>query len=54
MKTNTHFYHTSLNYFWNEKYLSQNFVDRIKTHIFCSIIFFFENCAFREIMWKIF
>jgi hypothetical protein len=30
-----------------------NVVDKIKTHIFCSIIFFFfENCAVYEIMWK--
>ena len=24
----------------------------IKTHILCSIVFFFENCAAYEIIWK--
>jgi hypothetical protein len=27
-------------------------VDEIKTHILCSIMFFFENRAVYEIMWK--
>jgi len=27
----------------------KNFTEQIKTHISCSITFFFENC---EIMWK--
>jgi hypothetical protein len=25
---------------------------KIKTHILCSITFFFENCALLEIMWE--
>jgi hypothetical protein len=28
------------------------FVEKIKTHILCSITFFFENRAVYEIMWK--
>jgi len=28
------------------------FVEKIKTHILCSMTFFFENCAVYEIMWK--
>ena len=27
-------------------------VEKIKTHILCSITFFSENCAIYEIMWK--
>jgi len=27
-------------------------VEKIKTHILCSIIFFFENYAVYEVMWK--
>jgi len=29
-----------------------NFVEKIKTHILCSITFFFFNLAIYEIMWK--
>jgi HKD family nuclease len=33
--------------------VSEIVVEKIKTHILCSITFFFsENCAFYEIMWK--
>jgi hypothetical protein len=31
---------------------SYKFVDEIKTHILCSMIFFFENGLFCEIIWK--
>jgi hypothetical protein len=31
---------------------SDKFVEKIKTHILCAIIFFFENRAVYEIMWK--
>jgi len=27
-------------------------VDEIKTHVLCSITFFFQSCADYEIMWK--
>jgi hypothetical protein len=27
-------------------------VEKIKTHILCSVIFFFENRAVSEVMWK--
>jgi len=27
-------------------------IEKIKTHVFCSITFFFENRAVYEIMWK--
>jgi len=42
MKTDIHFL----------SYLAQFFVDKIKTHILCSVIIFFENRAVYEIMWK--
>ena len=32
--------------------VSHKFVHKIKTHISCSIIFFFEDHAVCEIMWK--
>ena len=32
--------------------LQTKVVDKIKTHILCSIFFFFENRAVYEIMWK--
>jgi len=33
--------------------VSDKFVEKIKTHILCSITFFFEKPAVREIIWKI-
>jgi len=32
--------------------LQRNGVGKIKTHILCSITFFFENRAIYEIMWE--
>jgi len=32
--------------------VTDKFVDKIKTHTSCSLIFFFENRAVYEIMWK--
>jgi len=32
--------------------VSDKFVEKIKTHILCSVIFFFENLAVYEITWK--
>ena len=32
--------------------VSVKIVENIKTHILCSITFFFENCAVYETMWK--
>jgi hypothetical protein len=43
--------HISLRYALNKKCCSQKFVEKNEPHILCSI-FFFENPAIREIMWK--
>ena len=53
MKTNIHFYHTSLIYSQNEKYMRQN-LQRKSKHTFVSnnLFFFLENRAFYEIMGK--
>ena len=32
--------------------ISDKVVEKIKTHILCSITFFFENRAVHEVMWK--
>jgi len=32
--------------------LRTKFLEELKTHILCSVIFFFENRAVYEIMWK--
>jgi hypothetical protein len=32
--------------------LQTEVVEKIKTHILCSVTFFFENCTVGEIMWK--
>jgi hypothetical protein len=34
------------------KMFQTNVAEKIKTHILCSIMFFPENRAFYEIMWK--
>jgi hypothetical protein len=32
--------------------VSQKFVEKVKTHIFCSIVFFSKRRALYEIIWK--
>ena len=46
------FYHNSLNLILGWKTFQKKDVEKIKTHIFCSVIFF-ENRAVYEIMRKI-
>jgi hypothetical protein len=43
--------HEDLRTFMINSRVSDKFVEKIKTHISCSI-FFFESCAIFEIMWK--
>jgi len=49
MKTNIHFYHTSLSSSYNEKCFKV--VENIKTHILYFVTFF-KNRAVYEKMWK--
>jgi len=52
MKTNIHI-GSYLNQFFVEcEMLQLKVVEKIKTHILCAIIFFFENSVVYEIMWK--
>jgi len=49
----TFFNNISLNSSWSEKCFGQKeAVKKIKTHILCSINFFFENYTVYEIIWK--
>jgi len=34
------------------RYVSEKFVEKIKTQVLCSIAFFFQSRAVYEIMWK--
>jgi hypothetical protein len=38
------FYHISRIASYNKEYLRKKFVDKIKTHILCSVIFFLAIC----------
>jgi hypothetical protein len=52
MKTNTHFVITR-SVLLRTRDISGEVVEEIKTHVLCSVtIFFFENSAVYEIMWK--
>jgi len=45
--------HISLRYSCNKKKIFQiKFVEKIKTHLLCSVTFFPQNRAVCEIMWK--
>jgi hypothetical protein len=52
MKTNIHFSPYLAQFFLEWKMLQTKFVEKIKTHILCSVTFFFENRAIYEKMWK--
>jgi hypothetical protein len=43
---------TSLNSFYNDKCFRRNVVEKIKTHILCSISFFKKSCCFGDNMQK--
>jgi hypothetical protein len=53
MKTNIQFSSYLTHFFLEWDMIQINFVEKIKTHILCSITFFpLENRAFYDIMWK--
>ena len=53
MKTNTHLLLYLAHYFLEWEIFQTNIVEKIKTHVLCSVnFFFFENRAFYEITWK--
>jgi hypothetical protein len=52
MKTNINLRTYLAKFFLEWENFRTKFVEKIKTHIFCSIYFFFENRAMYEIMWK--
>jgi hypothetical protein len=53
MKTNIHSLPYLAYFFLEWETFHANVVDKIKTHILCSVtFFFFENHAVYEIMWK--
>jgi len=52
MKTNTHFFIISRPFLLRIKMFRTAVVEKIKTHIVCSIFFFFENRAICEITLK--
>jgi len=51
MKTDIHFL-SYLAHFFRMRSVSEMTVEKIKTHILCSITFFSENRAVYVIMWK--
>jgi len=46
------YYNVLLHSCQNEKCFSKKALEKIKTHILCSVTFFSENFAVCEIMWK--
>ena len=51
MKTNIHFWPYLSHFFLEWKMLKAKFLDKVETHILCSLIFFL-NRDFYQIMWK--
>jgi hypothetical protein len=51
MITLIHFLSYLVHFFLEREIFQTNFVEKIRTHILCSVKFF-ENHAFYEIMWK--
>ena len=52
MKTKIHFWSYLTHFVPESKMFQTKVVEKIKTHILCLIIFFFENRSVYEIMWK--
>ena len=52
MKTNIQFLLYLSEYFLECEMLQRKVVWKLVTHILCPIIFFFENLAVYELMWK--
>jgi len=52
MKTNIHFLSYLAHFFLECEMFRTQVVEKIKTHVLCSVIFFFENRAVYEKTWK--
>jgi hypothetical protein len=52
MKTNIHFWSYLAQFFLEWEIFQTKFVEKIKTHILCSVNFFSENRAVYKIIWK--
>ena len=52
MKTNIRLWQNLAEFFLELEMFQTKVVEKIKTHILCSVTFFFENRAVCEIMWK--
>jgi hypothetical protein len=52
MKTNIHFWLHLTHFFLEWEVFQTKVIEKIKTHILCSVTFFFLNHAFYEILWK--
>jgi len=52
MKTNIHLRSYLAEFFLESEMFQTKFVEEIKTHILCSVTFFFETRTFYEVMWK--
>jgi hypothetical protein len=52
MKTAIHFCSCLTHFFREREMFQTKVVEKIKTHISCSVFFFFEKCAVYEILWK--
>jgi hypothetical protein len=52
MKTTIRFWSYVAQFFLEWEMFQTKVVEKIKTHILCSVTFFFENRAVYEIMWK--
>ena len=52
MQPNIHFWSHPAQFFLEWEMFQTKAVQKIKTHILCSVIFLFENRAVYEIMWK--
>ena len=51
-QTNTHLLSCVAQFFLEWEMFHTKFVQKLKTHILCSVTFFFENRAVCEIMWE--
>ena len=52
MKTNICLWYYLADFFLEWKIFQTKVVEKIETHILCSVPFFSEKCAVYEIMWK--
>jgi hypothetical protein len=52
MKTNIHFWTCLTQLFLEWEMFQTKILEKIETHILCSMTFFFENRAIYEMMWK--